>query len=63
MSIFHWHVASTCLHCCNEVKNPCGKQTHNHPCLKLHSHGRSMFTTFNVIAFKVFTCEDVEVGD
>ncbi len=63
MFIFHFHVASTCLHCCNEVKNPCGKQAHNHPCLGLDSHGRSRFTTFNVITFKVFTSENVEVGD
>jgi len=63
VSIFHWHVASTCLHCCNEVKNPCGKQAHNQPCLRLHSHGKSKFTKFNVISSKVFTFEDVEVGD
>ncbi len=63
MSIFHWHVDSTCFHYCNEVKTPCGKQAHNHPCLRLHSHGRSKFWTFNAIASEVFTSEDVKVGD
>jgi hypothetical protein len=61
--IFHWHVGSTCLHCYNEVKNSCGKQTNNHPRFRSHSHGRSKFTTFNVITSILFTFEDVKAGD
>ncbi len=61
MSIFYYHVVCTCLHYCTDVKNPCGKQTHSHSCLKLHRYGRFRFMTFNVIMSKLFTFEDVRI--
>ncbi len=44
-------------------ENSMWKTSTQSSCLRLHGHGRFRFTTFNVIAFKMFTSEDVEVGD
>ncbi len=52
-----------CLHCCNEMKNSCGKQICSHPCTWLHSHNKATLTSLDVIPSKLFTFKNIEIGN
>lgn len=60
--IFCWHVVfEVCMLALLQLKWEI--HVDNHPCLKLHSHGKFAFTTFNVSTFKLFTFKNVELKD